>query len=87
MTEIAPDVVEALHAASEDEPVRLLVTCQGPADKVVNQLETGEVTVVNTMPELTVVVVEAREKDLTVLQGLENVTAIERDSEQRALED
>ncbi len=86
MTEITAEVIDAVRGATDDQPVRLLVTCQGPTADVVQRLEAGEVTVVDTIPELTVIVVDARERDLDVLTGLEHVTAIERDGQQRALD-
>jgi len=65
--------------------VRLLLTCAGEAGPVVQQLEAAGVSVVDTIAELGIVVVEATGADRDALASLRGVDSVELDGEERAL--
>lgn len=85
MTQLDPKIVEALNAAGSGETLSLLVTCEASCEPVVEQLRSAGVRVANTIPDMTVIVLEAGKQDLPALEGLTGVTAIELDSEAHAL--
>ena len=86
MAQLDPDVTAALDAAKGDAFVRLLVTCEGACDPVIEQLQAANVTVANTIADIGVIVLEARKRDLPSLQALTGVVAVELEGEEHALE-
>ena len=79
---IDPRAADALRSPA---PVRLLLTCAGETQQVVRQLEAAGITVVDTIVELGIVVVEATGADRDALASLRGVESVELDGEERAL--